>query len=240
MIALISACDQTAHYAPVTDINVTEPLPKHGVHEVKKGETLYGLAWAYGLDFRDVAALNQLDPNQPIRVGQRLMVKARIGKTKPTPQKSAENMQQPTLKEPPAPALKESPSTTISMYAFPKGRQWVWPTRGQVVSLYDGTHKGINISGQKGQSIHAAASGKVVYAGNGLRGYGNLIIIKHSNLYLSAYAHNSALEVHEGQRVRQGEIIARMGDTGADRPMLYFEIRKAGKPVNPMTLLQTN
>jgi murein DD-endopeptidase MepM/ murein hydrolase activator NlpD len=113
---------------------------------------------------------------------------------------------------------------------------WRWPAKGKIVTHFSASNKGINIAGQAGEPIYAAAAGKVVYSGNGLRGYGNLIILKHNNLYLSAYAHNSNVLVKEGDWVRRGQKIAEMGDTGSDKVMLHFEIRRAGKSVNPTSL----
>ncbi|MGN6082255.1 peptidoglycan DD-metalloendopeptidase family protein [Trinickia sp.] len=113
-----------------------------------------------------------------------------------------------------------------------------WPVRGPVVNAFDdNTNKGLNIGGKAGEPVKAAAAGRVVYAGNGLRGYGNLIIIKHNATYLTAYAHNRTLMVKEGDAVTKGQEIAQMGDTDADRVMLHFEIRRQGKPVDPMKYL---
>lgn len=112
-------------------------------------------------------------------------------------------------------------------------RGWQWPTKGKIIARYSNLNKGINIKGKAGQPIIAAAAGKVVYCGNGLRGYGNLIILKHNDLYLSAYAHNRAILVKEGQQVKKGQRIATMGNTGTNQTMLHFEIRKAGKPLDP-------
>lgn len=118
------------------------------------------------------------------------------------------------------------------------GSQWQWPTQGKVVRGFSEQNKGINISGKLGQPVMAANDGKVVYSGSGLRGYGKLIIIRHDKTYLSAYAHNSALVVKEGQAVKKGQKIAEMGDTDADQVKLHFEIREMGKPVDPSKFLE--
>ncbi|MCC7091068.1 MAG: peptidoglycan DD-metalloendopeptidase family protein [Nitrosomonas sp.] len=115
--------------------------------------------------------------------------------------------------------------------------QWIWPTAGTVMSSFSKNSKGVKISGQAGQPVVASAAGEVVYSGHGLRGYGNLIIIKHNNTFLSAYAHNSKLLVKEGEAVSKGQKIAEMGNTDADTIQLHFEIRKHGKPVDPMEYL---
>jgi lipoprotein NlpD len=113
-----------------------------------------------------------------------------------------------------------------------------WPVRGPVLNAFDdSTNKGLNIGGSVGEAVKAAAAGRVVYAGNGLRGYGNLIIIKHNATYLTAYAHNRTLMVKEGDAVTKGQEIAQMGNTDSDRVMLHFEIRRQGKPVDPMKYL---
>jgi lipoprotein NlpD len=118
--------------------------------------------------------------------------------------------------------------------------KWIWPAKkGKIINYFSPLNKGINISGYEGAPIYAVASGKIVYCGNGLRGYGNLIILKHNSLYLSTYAHNRVVFVKEGQWVRQGQIIAEMGRTGADKIMLHFEIRRAGKPIDPINLLNS-
>lgn len=115
--------------------------------------------------------------------------------------------------------------------------EWIWPTTGRLLSSFSKNSKGVKISGQSGQSVLASAAGEVVYSGHGLRGYGNLIIIKHDNIFLSAYAHNSKLLVKEGEVVTKGQKIAEMGDTDTDTIQLHFEIRKHGKPVDPLEYL---
>jgi len=119
------------------------------------------------------------------------------------------------------------------------GIDWIWPTQGRVIAGFDESKnsKGLDIAGKAGQAIFAAASGKVVYSGEGLRGYGKLVIIKHNPIYLSAYAHNQLVLVKEGQTVASGQKIAEMGDSDADQVELHFEIRKMGKPIDPMTYL---
>jgi lipoprotein NlpD len=116
---------------------------------------------------------------------------------------------------------------------------WIWPATGKIISGFSETSnlKGIDIAGKSGQPILASASGKVVYAGSGLRGYGKLIIVKHNNTFLSAYAHNKEISVKEGQQVTKGQKIAEMGDTDADQVKLHFEIRRLGKPVDPTKFL---
>lgn len=114
--------------------------------------------------------------------------------------------------------------------------EWVWPANGRIISVFGEGHKGVNIGGHEKDPVTAATSGKVVYAGDGLRGYGNLIIIKHNNHFLSAYAHNRSLNVKVGDWVKTGQKIAEMGHTGTNKVMLHFEVRKDGKPVNPLLI----
>lgn len=128
--------------------------------------------------------------------------------------------------------------TSLAMHA--PASEWIWPTSGQLLSSFSANSKGLKISGQMGQAIVATAAGEVVYSGDGLRGYGNLIIIKHNEILLSAYAHNSKLLVREGETVTQGQKIAEMGSTDTDSPQLHFEIRRHGKPVDPMEFLPIN
>jgi lipoprotein NlpD len=145
---------------------------------------------------------------------------------------------------PPAAADSASPtpppaSTELASIA-PAPTGWVWPANGQVISGFaEGGSKGLSIAGAPGEAVFAAESGKVVYSGSGLRGYGNLVIVKHEQDVITAYAHNRAILVKEGQTVRRGQKIAELGMSDADRPMLLFEVRKGGKPVDPMSFLPT-
>lgn len=140
-------------------------------------------------------------------------------------------------------SVQQSARPETSLSSKPKTHEdnvaWIWPTEGKILRAYSENNKGIDIGGQSGQPVLAAGPGKVVYSGNGLRGYGNLIIIKHNKAYLSAYANNSQLLVKEGQSVKQGQKIAEMGNTDADRVKLHFEIRRFGKPVDPMQYLES-
>lgn len=139
---------------------------------------------------------------------------------------------------------QRTPAPVFITNVFP-GRQmdtsdWMWPAHGKVIQSFSSTNKGIDIASTLGEPVYAAAPGKVVYSGNGLRAYGNLVIIKHDHSYMSTYAHNSQLLVKEGQWVKKGQKIAEMGNTGSDKVMLHFEIRKQGKPINPISLYQSS
>lgn len=207
----LSACSVGDNYAPVTDLSHVESIPNTGKYRVAKGETLYSIAFRFGLDYRTLAAINHIKPPYTIQRNQWLSLEERqVSVPLPSP-------------------VKEN-------YRVVSG--WAWPARGKIINSFSASNKGVNIAGRKGEPIYAVAGGKVVYSGNGLRGYGNLIIIKHNNLYLSAYAHCRLILVKEGESVKQGQKIAEMGSTGTDKTMLHFEIRRAGKPVDPMSLFK--
>lgn len=215
-------------YAPVTDASTIDPIPRAGMHRVVHGESLYSIAWRYGLDYRYVAKLNHMSSPYNIYSGQMIALKANTGRTKPS-----RPIMQATLPKPVSiePIAVVEPTACVTA--------WRWPAHGKVIGNFSGYNKGINIKGRIGDPIYATAAGRVVYSGSGLRGYGNLIIIKHNSLLLSAYAHNSAVMVKEGASVKAGQKIAEMGNTGARQTMLHFEIRRGGQPVNPLRYLQS-
>ena len=222
--------------ASVTDRSggSSEPTPP-GYYRVKKGDTLARIALDNGQAPRDVAQWNKavnpsFNPNV-IEVGDLILIKApsgtksaRIADKKPAADKSDSPATSP---EPAKPEVVAEPGIRLS-----------WPAKGKVIAEFSETNKGIDIAGKVGEPVLAASDGKVVYAGNSLRGYGNLVIVKHDNTYLTAYAHNSKLLVKEGDAVRKGQRIAEMGDTDANAIKLHFELRVNGKPVNPTPYLQ--
>jgi lipoprotein NlpD len=208
---------------------VSEPIPRQ--YTVRAGDTLYSIAWRYGLDYHDVATWNHIGSDYLIKPGQILalaaLAQATVTVTRPVPR-------QPTTASHPSPASTSS-YTTVS-----GSLHWVWPAHGSLVHMYhadDPLSKGIDISGVQGQDIYAAAPGKVVYTGSAIIGYGKLIIIKNNDQFLSAYADNDAMLVHEGDVVKSGELIATMGLDRDSHPLLHFEIRYNGKPVNPLSYL---
>ncbi len=211
----------------------SEPRPPKNnsvtYHTVQKGETLYSIAWQYGHDYRTVARWNDLPRSYTIYPGQKLRVRPPDG-TAPSTSASKSTSTKPARR----------PAKTRSTMTASGAPQWRWPTRGTVISHFkagDPTRQGIDISGKRGQPIIAAAGGRVVYSGNGLRGYGNLVIIQHNETYFSAYAHNQKVLVKENERVKSGQRIADMGNSGTDRVMLHFEIRRNGRPSNPLQYL---
>jgi lipoprotein NlpD len=187
---------------------------------VKKGDSLYALANQYNVNAKQLASINGLRSPYTIYPGQTLKLTATR-----------------TYR---APAAVSSKTTTASLPADNSKINWQWPVKGKLITTFKSNktgRKGIDIAGTEGKDIRAAASGKVVYSGNGLISYGNLVIIKHNRTYLSAYAHNRKLLVKEGDAIRSGQKIAELGKTGTDSPRLHFEIRKNGKPVNPLKFL---
>ena len=212
-----------------------EPAPP-GYYRVKKGDTLARIALDHGQAPRDVTQWNKdenpnFNPNV-IEVGDLVLIKppASTKAAKPVEKKS-------TLSVEKADTTAQAESAKSEVVAEP-GIRLSWPAKGKVTGEFNETNKGIDIAGKVGEPVLAAADGKVVYAGNSLRGYGNLVIVKHDNTYLTAYAHNSKLLVKEGDSVRKGQKIAEMGDTDTNAPKLHFELRVNGKPVNPTPYLQ--
>lgn len=240
---------------------------KQPVHVVRPGDTLMGIARLYGVTARDLVVWNNLtDPNQ-IHVGRELRVgppadavaqpiaigePVEVQPVKPGSEANSVLVKQdpkggkqpysdeawasiqprstlPPVVPPPAPEA-DKPAATDPV--------WLWPVSGQVIGTFDeAANKGLDIAGKPGDPVVASAGGKVVYSGSGLRGYGKLVIIKHDANYLTAYAHNQQLLVKEGESVTKGQKIAELGSTDADRPKLHFEIRKQGRPVDPMKYL---
>ena len=224
---------------------------------VIRGDTLYATAFRLGIDFKELAARNNIGPPFTIKVGQTLSTdiavvtpseknSSRLTKTpksKKTPSKVSKTTK-PTVSSPKSSkvttAIKKSSSASkprSNVVTQPVSR-WRWPSEGKVIRTYSSNlHKGIDLSGDRGDPVRAVASGKVVYAGTGVTGYGSLLIIKHNDTYLSAYGHNERLLVSENTSVTAGQQIATMGSSGTDSVKLHFELRRRGKPVDPLTLL---
>lgn len=238
-----------------------ENAGKPGYYTVKPGETLFRIGLETGQSWKDIARWNNLaQPNQ-IEVGQVLRVlppglvattsgegdgngvvtrpvgSAVIASTQVAPGTASGVAARPL---PPASAASTAPATEAgaATAAGDSGLSWVWPVNGPVLAGFDEVkNKGLDLGGKAGEPVLAAAEGRVVYVGAGLRGYGNLIILKHNNTYLTAYAHNQTLLVKEDQSVRKGQKIAEMGSSDADRVKLHFEVRRQGKPVDPLKYL---
>jgi len=226
---------------------------KPGYYSVKQGDTLIRIGLESGQSHRDIARWNNLDNPNKIEIGQVLRVippgvAEDVVVTKPvlanklntTPLASAapaKAASAPTAGAPAPTAVASAPASAGA--TIDEEMVFLWPSKGEVVAAFDEAknRKGLDIAGAAGEPVLAAADGKVVYAGSGLRGYGNLVILKHNGTYLTAYAHNQALLVKEEQSVKQGQKIAEMGNTDSDRVKLHFEVRKMGKPVDPAKYL---
>lgn len=264
------------------------PTTPPSVYRVVAGDTLYSIAWRYGLDARDIGRWNKLDNFNRILVGQSLVLRHSPAPVAPASRPAVPaGAPQPTAATPialaaplatqvdsapaavtptagPAPAASPAPTAGPASTASEvddaaeaeddaaveetsaaaegarssAGIEWRWPATGTAKNTVVASGAaGLDITGQRGQPVYAAAAGQVVYSGNGLRGYGQLVIIKHSEVFLSAYAHNDKLLVSEGAQVRGGQQIAAMGDSDADVVALHFEIRKNGKAVEPRQFL---
>lgn len=246
--ALLAACSGTARKVPVVDRTHSTKVAKpskpvtQGQYVVRPGDTLYSIAFRFGWDWKELAKRNGIQSPYTIRPRQVIYFskpatvvqqprpvakpQTKPKTVSPVPAKSQVATAKPQPKQAPAPASSV--------------KSWRWPAMGSVVAKFSANtslNKGIDIAGKLGQPIIATAKGTVVYAGSGLRGYGEMIIIKHDDVYISAYGHNRRLLVNEGQQVNAGQQIAEMGSTGTDQVKLHFEIRRQGKPVDPLQYL---
>jgi lipoprotein NlpD len=215
-----------------------------GWYTVKRSDTLYSIAWRYGLDYHQLARWNQINPSDPIYPGQRLRLLKPHGQDTPAVSAGASPKPSSASATVASSSKSDSKGNTTSAsagasVAMPNPGKWIWPTQGKPLNTFLASQldrRGIDIAGKQGQPVIAVADGKVVYSGNGLAGYGNLIIIKHSETYLSAYAYCQERLVEEGMAVEAGKLVARMGQKD-NVAMLHFEIRRNGKPVDPMKYL---
>nr|WP_313474263.1 peptidoglycan DD-metalloendopeptidase family protein [Stutzerimonas kunmingensis] len=227
-----------------------------GQYIVRRGDTLWSIAFRFGWDWRDLARVNGIQPPHVIYPGQRIRFSGGATRTaaatpQPVPKPSSSPApstpvvvanpvpRQPAITTQPKPAVSQPARTPVTPVTR-SASGWAWPANGTIIGRFSSNgslNKGIDIAGDLGQPVLAASDGTVVYAGSGLRGYGELVIIKHSDTYVSAYGHNRRLLVQEGQQVKAGQSIAEMGSTGTDRVKLHFEIRRLGKPVDPLQYL---
>ena len=255
---ILAGCSTQANRAPVEDRGQSsssssvdsKPLPgaenagKPGYYTIKPGDTLIKVGLEHGQSWKDIARWSNLDNPNVIEVGHVVRVVPPGRDVASAPSSGGGRVVAPVVvgggsaassTPAPAPAPSSSPAPAA------KGADdvdFIWPASGSLIAGFDEQrNKGYDISGKAGDSVVAAADGRVVYAGAGLRGYGNLIILKHNNTYLTAYAHNQSLLVKEDQSVKKGQKIAEMGSTDADRVKLHFEVRRQGKPVDPSRYL---
>ena len=247
-------------------VAVVKPPPgfenagKPGYYTVKPGDTLIRIGLESGQSHKDISRWNALENPNKIEVGQVLRIVPPVAGSgavaavesgavaKPVTSGTVTTTPIATAPVPakPASAASAAASAPVKVATAPAATSagadddiaWIWPGKGSVIAEFDESkNKGVDISGSAGDPVLASADGKVVYAGAGLRGYGNLVILKHNNTYLTAYAHNQMLLVKEDQTVRQGQKIAEMGSSDADRVKLHFEVRRQGKPVDPLKYL---
>lgn len=209
---------------------------------VSKGDTLYSIAFQVGRDYQEIARWNgirwpyRIYPEQRLRIAPGRSVASHPPVSSRSRSTSARSQPSRSVSSPISRAQKPANTLTTSAASL----VWQWPTEGTIIKSFsrsESGRKGLDIGGRQGQPVRAAAPGRVVYSGSGLRGYGQLIIVKHNSVYLSAYGHNQRLLVKEGETLRAGQLIAEMGDTEAPQPMLHFEIRRNGEPVDPQSLL---
>ncbi len=219
---------------PLPNLMNSQHAGKPGYYTVKPGDTVMQIGRNTNQNWRDIVKWNNLESANQIEVGQVLRVVPLDSNgvaTKP-----------PVVAAPAAPASAATPPLSPLPPAASAAPEddipWMWPSTGALISGYDEVKsKGLKIAGKLGDPVYASADGRVVYAGSGLRGYGNLVILKHNETYLTAYAHNQTLLVKEDQTVRKGQRIADMGNSDADKVMLHFEVRRNGKPVDPAKYL---
>jgi len=261
LAALLAACANSPMPAPVVDRTSTsgaaaaplEPAPA-GYYRVKRGDTLYRIALENGQSYRDVAAWNNLSNVNQIEVGQLLRIVPPGADVNAAPGVATVPVAPATVQAQPIDQARpvgspvpSTPSAATSTPAAPAAAasapmgdgsvKLAWPASGQLVGKFDDKgNKGIDIAGKKGDSVLAADDGRVIHVGP-LRGYGNLVIIKHNETFLTAYGHNDKVLVAEQSTVRKGQKIAEMGNSDTDRVKLHFEVRKNGKPVDPMRYL---
>jgi len=257
---LMTGCSSTSSSssgARVVDRNTAvpkRPAVTSGQYVVRPGDTLFSIAFRYGWDYKALAARNgiaapyTIRPGQAIRFDEPGSTSSRVV-TSTSPSSKTTVTRRPAGTPPPvksssttatAPIVTPSTAPTQVPAAERSSGGWAWPANGVLIGKFASNgslNKGIDIAGELGQPVFAASDGSVVYAGSGLRGYGELVIIKHNETYVSAYGHNRRLLVREGQQVKVGQTIAEMGSTGTDRVKLHFEIRRLGKPVDPLQFL---
>ncbi|NYZ63018.1 peptidoglycan DD-metalloendopeptidase family protein [Luteimonas deserti] len=239
-ILLLAACGSSRVIREGGTSAAPTSTPKPGqTATVQRGDTLYRIATSHGISALDLAMWNSIPAPYTIYPGQRLRLypggtASAPPRRPPATAAGGAPAQRPPVTPTRAPPQPPAPAPARSPF------RWQWPTDGQVIARYvanDPTRQGLDIAGTGGQAVRAAADGVVVYSGSGLVGYGELIIVKHDEQWLSAYGHNRTRRVNEGERVSAGQQIAEMGRTGAARDMLHFEIRYNGKPVDPLSYL---
>ena len=240
IVTLCTGCLSSREFIS-TEAKFSKGRKASGFHLVEKGDTLFSIAWRYGIDFQELANTNSLNPPYTIYPGQEIDIRNIAPWGTNGGVAGVENSSNPTIAKevkygkPPS-VVEETPRNVPKRAIL----TWQWPSNGRLIDRFstkEPVNKGIDIAAALGESVLAAADGTVVYAGRGLRGYGNLVIVKHDDTYLSAYAHASRILVREKEEVKAGQKIAEIGSTGTDKVKLHFEIRRNGKPVDPLSYL---
>lgn len=243
VVLSLTGCGVLTNNSPApVELVENNPINKLEVYTVQPGDSLYTIAWQYGLDIQQILQHNHI--RDPYKIYPKQKLQLPNGKNWPrVVDLNKEHIPRVKYSEPSIRQVKKlaTPPPRQEQVAQLSKSPWRWPVNNpNIVSKYVANsklHKGIDFSGKSGEPVIAAKDGKVVYSGSGLRGYGNLLIIKHDDVFLSAYAHNSKLLVSEGDKVAAGQKIALMGDTDSNQVKLHFEIRKHGQPIDPMLLL---
>lgn len=249
-IILFSGCSSSDTQRNVPVIRLQQPLAYSqdpGIYIVRPGDTIYSIAWRFGLDFRGLAQRNGIDQHYAIRPGQHLKITENVKNNKQRPNHSLVQNKTSKKSVKAKKKLKLKVTSQQSALSIDSNREkksvtkWIWPVKGKLVDEYSsrrGGNKGIDILTASPEPVHAVADGEVVYSGEGLRGYGKLVIIKHNENFLSAYAYNSNIRVKEKDQIKVGEVIADTGIHGLYKNRLHLEIRYKGKPVNPLIYLR--
>ncbi len=229
---ILAGCSTRGTQAPVTDMSASGPAvtpTASGSYVVKPGDTLYKIAQAHNMDSSTLSRLNNItDPTQ-LRVGQVLTLDGTgTAPAAPTSTTATPVAVTPVTPVEPTSTARASDASVIN---------WGWPASGKIIQSFNSSTKGIDIEGAPGDPVIAAADGKVMYAGNGVRGLGNLVLLGHSDGFITAYAHNQALLVKTGEQIKKGAKIATVGQTDTTSPRLHFEVRRRGTPVNPLSYL---
>ncbi|MGG4603561.1 peptidoglycan DD-metalloendopeptidase family protein [Paenalcaligenes sp. Me131] len=245
---VLAGCASRMDKAPIVDGSAGGPTGTTqtaqnagGTYQVRAGDTLYKIAQAHGMSVSNLSRINNItDPSQ-LRVGQVLQLgegATQVAVTTPVTPPPTKAPAQPE-QVPPTSGTTTTPAATGTVQRASDANliAWAWPANGPVIQAFTTATKGIDLSGAIGDPIRAAADGKVMYAGNGVRGLGNLILLGHSNGFITAYAHNDKLSVKTGDEVKKGQTIASLGESDTTSPRLHFEIRRRGTPVNPLAYL---
>ena len=221
--ALLAACG-SSQKAPISSAGGSGAAGAAGTYVVQRGDTLYSIARRHGTTVANLSSMNRISNPSQLEVGQRLNVGGATASSS-TPTRTTVSTSAPAAS---TQATRASDATSLS---------WAWPVRGNVITQFSSTTRGIDIAGTVGTPVNSAADGTVSYVGNGLRGLGNLVLVTHSNGFITAYAHNSRITVQTNERVKRGQKIAELGDTDTTSPRLHFQIRRNGTPVNPLSYL---